>query len=99
MLWDGSLNDCGRVLGAVPEVPFLPTAPGEGLAHAGRVSGASTPATSRPLPEHPPFKVFIGNIPYDAAAQEMGEVFHPELQVSHELRTWLIHLQGSRAAV
>ncbi len=85
-LLDGSLNVSGHVMGTAPEVPFLPTAPGEGQAGAGRASGTSSLATSRPLPANPPFKVFIGNIPYDATAQEMGEVFHPDLQVHFVLR-------------
>ncbi len=63
-------------------LPPLPTAPGEGPAHAGGLSGTAMSAPSRALPDSPPFKVFIGNIPYDATAQQMGEVFYPELQVS-----------------
>ena len=63
-------------------LPALPTAPGAGPSYASGAAGASLTAPSRALPDDPPFKVFIGNIPYDATAQQMGEVFYPELQVS-----------------
>ncbi|CAL8468599.1 g8139 [Coccomyxa elongata] len=62
-------------------LPTLPTAPGEGPAYqpTAAFTGASS-GPSRPLPDHPPFKVFIGNIPYDATESEMADVFTP-LQV------------------
>ena len=37
----------------------------------------------RPLPDAPPYKIFIGNIPYEATAPQLGELFWPELQVRH----------------
>ena len=58
----------------------LPTAPGERPSYS--AGGLSRPAVpSRPLPSHPPFKVYISNVPFQADAETMATIFYPELQV------------------
>ena len=72
---------------SVEGLPTLPTAPGEGPAYqpTAAFTGASS-GPSRPLPDHPPFKVFIGNIPYDASEGEMADVFTPlQVRLSHSI--------------
>ncbi|KAK9810661.1 hypothetical protein WJX73_008323 [Symbiochloris irregularis] len=54
------------------DFPSLPTRPGE----------ISTPPQPRKLPDHPPWKIFVGNIPYEATPEELAHLFYPELRVS-----------------
>ena len=69
---------------AVESLPPLPTAPGE-TSRVPPSSYAASSGPSRPLPDRPPYKVFIGNVPFDATEDEMGCVFHPELAVRDSL--------------
>ncbi len=69
----------------VESLPPLPTAPGEGAGYQSVGAYSSAPSgPSRPLPDHPPFKVFIGNIPYEATENEMKDIFSPPLEVREE---------------
>lgn len=65
---------------AVEGLPPLPTAPGETSKIPPSTFAAST-GPSRPLPSRPPYKVFIGNVPFDATEDDMGMIFYPELAV------------------
>ena len=67
-------------INAVEGLPPLPTAPGETSKIPPSTFAAST-GPSRPLPSRPPYKVFIGNVPFDATEDDMGTIFYPELSV------------------
>lgn len=76
------VEPCVLLCDTVDTLPTLPTAPGEGAAYQSVGGYSSAPSgPSRPLPDHPPFKVFIGNVPYDATEDEMAAVFAPPLEV------------------
>ncbi len=81
-----SISSVSHVLhfDAVEGLPPLPTAPGETSKIPPSTFAAST-GPSRPLPSRPPYKVFIGNVPFDATEDDMGMIFYPELAVRMSL--------------
>ena len=85
---------------AVEGLPPLPTAPGETSKIPPSTFAAST-GPSRPLPSRPPYKVFIGNVPFDATEDDMGTIFYPELAVRKSplsVALVLCVLQGDKQA-
>ena len=64
-------------------VPTLPTAPGGGSSTYSSNSGAPPSADISRLPSRPPFKAFVGNLAFNATAEDVGTFFYPTFAVRH----------------